>query len=233
MTIYGVIFYVLAAMIVAATVLAVTRRDPIHAVIYLVVSFLGSAMLFYLLGAPFLAAVQVIIYAGAIMVLFLFVVMMLRPNPEGKRAISQWVPAVFLGLVFLVLATLVATMDTAALSPLKTAVAAPTEFGRFIFERYWLAVEIVSLLLFLALVAAIQFGRESRRSGVRGQRSEVGENKEPKAAYGRNPIRVQGSEVNLERGTLNGEQAVTTQKHISANCREVSLKGPKANKERP
>jgi hypothetical protein len=50
----------------------------------------------------------------------------------------------------------------------------------------------------------------------------------PKAAYGRNPIRVQGSEVNAERGTLNGEQAVTTQKHISANCREVTLKGSNA-----
>ena len=68
----------MAAVIVAATGLAITRRHPVHAVVYLILSFLGSAMLFYLLGAPFLAALEVIIYAGAIMVLFLFVIMMLK-----------------------------------------------------------------------------------------------------------------------------------------------------------
>ncbi len=172
MTIYSAMFYLLGAFIVAATALAVTRRDPIHAVIYLVVSFLGSALLFYLLGAPFLAAIQVIIYAGAIMVLFLFVVMMLRPVAGGKRSMSQWMPAVFLGAVFLMVAALVATMDSGASSQLQMAASPPADFGRFIFERYWFAVEIVSLLLFLALIAAIQLGRKGTED--RGQRSDVG-----------------------------------------------------------
>ena len=75
MSLFAVIFYILAAVILAATAMAVTRRDPVHAVVYLVGSFFGSAMLFFLLGAPFLAALEVIIYAGAIMILFLFIIM--------------------------------------------------------------------------------------------------------------------------------------------------------------
>jgi NADH-quinone oxidoreductase subunit J len=172
LTIFGAIFYVLAAFIVAATALAVTRRDPIHAVICLVISFLGSAMLFYLLGAPFLAAIQVIIYAGAIMVLFLFVIMMLSPGPGGKRSVSQWAPAVLLGTAFLLVAGLAATLDSGGSSQLQMATSTPADFGRFIFERYWFAVEIVSLLLFLVLVAAMRLGRgREQRSEFRGQSS--------------------------------------------------------------
>lgn len=165
LTLFGAIFYLLAAFIVAATALAVTRRDPIHAVVYLVISFLGSAVLFYLLGAPFLAAMQVIIYAGAIMVLFLFVVMMLRSGSGGKRAALQWAPAALLGLVFLMMATLMATMDSGASLQLQLAVSTPRDFGKFIFSRYWFAVEIVSLLLFLALLAAIHLGRKGKEDG--------------------------------------------------------------------
>ena len=73
-----IIFYLLAGLIVASTSMAVTRRNMVHAVLYLVLSFFGTAMLFYLLGAPFLAALEIIIYAGAIMVLFLFLIMMIR-----------------------------------------------------------------------------------------------------------------------------------------------------------
>jgi len=160
-TVYGAIFYVLAALIAAATGLAITRRDPVHAVIYLVVSFLGTAMLFYLLGAPFLAGVEVIVYAGAIMVLFLFVIMMLGRGPwRGKGGtVLKWGPAVIPLLLFLTLTALLIVHDPQSSAGLRMAVASPAEFGRFVFERYWLAVEIVSLVLLLALVAAIQLRR--------------------------------------------------------------------------
>jgi len=160
-TVFGAIFYVLAALIVAATGLAITRRDPIHAVIYLVVSFLGTAMLFYLLGAPFLAGVEVIVYAGAIMVLFLFVIMMLGQAPwKGKGGtVLKWGPAVVPVLLFLTLTGLLIIHDPQGSIGLKMAVASPAEFGRFVFERYWLAVEIISLLLLIALIAAIQLRR--------------------------------------------------------------------------
>ena len=68
MTLYAIIFYILAAIVLAATALAVTSRNVMHAIVYVVVSFFAMAPLFYLLGAPFLALLEIIIYAGAIMV---------------------------------------------------------------------------------------------------------------------------------------------------------------------
>jgi len=108
MNLYALIFYVVAGLILVATGLAITRRNPVHAVVYLIISFFGSAMLFYLLGAPFLAALEVIIYAGAIMVLFLFVVMILRVESVmlARFSLRAWMPAVLLGFIFLVLSTL-------------------------------------------------------------------------------------------------------------------------------
>ena len=101
MTIYSIIFYLLAILILVTTGLAITRRDLVHAVVYLIFSFFGSAMLFYLFGAPFLAVLEVIIYAGAIMVLFLFIVIMLKVGNSRDRLfpIGQWLPTVVFGLV--------------------------------------------------------------------------------------------------------------------------------------
>jgi NADH-quinone oxidoreductase subunit J len=182
MTILGVIFYLLSAFVVAATVLAITRRNPVHAVVYLALSFLGTAMLLYLLGAPFLAALEVIIYAGAIMVLFLFVIMMLRAEPDaGPRSfVRRWGPSLLLGLLFLSLTGTLVAVDPESPMRLPAAVVTPADFGRFLFERYWLPVEMISLLLFIALIAAVQIGKgkpevRGQRSEVRGQRSEESE----------------------------------------------------------
>ena len=83
MTLYSILFYLISALIVTATGMAVTRRNMVHAVLYLVLSFFGTAMLFYLLGAPFLAALEIIIYAGAIMILFLFIIMMIKVTEKS------------------------------------------------------------------------------------------------------------------------------------------------------
>lgn len=167
MTLYAIIFYAVAGLILVATIFAITRRNPVHAVVYLVISFFGSAMLFYLLGAPFLAALEVIIYAGAIMVLFLFVVMILRVESVRVAGFSlrAWMPAVLLGFIFLVLSTLLLVEEPGSRTTLQSAMALPREFGRFLFQRYWLAVEIASLLLLIALVAAIQLGRRKGEGG--------------------------------------------------------------------
>lgn len=167
MTLYGFIFYMDAAVILAATGLAITRPNPVHAVIYLIISFLGSAVLFYLLGAPFLAALEVIIYAGAVMVLFLFVIMMLRPlmMPSNEKAeaggsiFRQWGPGILLGLLFFLIAALIFIKDPASRVTLEMMMAMPGQFGRFVFTRYWLSIEIISLLLLLGLLAAIQLGK--------------------------------------------------------------------------
>jgi NADH-quinone oxidoreductase subunit J len=165
-TLYRVIFYVVAAVIVGATALAITRRNPIHAVVYLVISFLGSAVLFFLLGAPFLAAVEIIIYAGAIMVLFLFVVMMFRiqkVEPKGYPW-RQWGPALLCGALFLSVLSLAAFQDPVGRTTLEMTMVSPGDFGRFVFERYWLAIEMISLLLFLGLLAAIHLGKAKRET---------------------------------------------------------------------
>jgi NADH-quinone oxidoreductase subunit J len=165
MTLYGIIFYLLAAVIVVATCLAITRADLIHTVVYLVISFFGSAMLFYLLGAPFLAVLEVIIYAGAIMVLFLFIIMMLKVDKEAEGTFRppQLFPALGLALMYLAVAVLLILNDPASQDALNTAMATPRELGYFVFQRYWLAVEIVSLLLLIALVAVIHLGKAKRQ----------------------------------------------------------------------
>lgn len=180
MTLYSVIFYLVAAVIILATGLAITRANPVHAIIYLIISFFGSATLFYLLGAPFLAAMEVIIYAGAIMVLFLFVVLMIRVGRPEERAYieGRWLPATLLGLIFLAVIVSMAFGDPQNRITLEMAMAMPKEFGRFLFERYWLSVEIVSFLLLIALVAAIQLGRGKGEEGDGGERRVGGSSEE-------------------------------------------------------
>jgi len=169
MTIYSIIFYLLAATILTTTALAITRRDLVHAVIYLIFSFFGSAMLFYLFGAPFLAVLEVIIYAGAIMVLFLFIVIMLKVEKSGSERLfplSQWLPMAVFGLVYIVLGFGLISTDSTIRITLKTARAEPGAFGQYIFQNHWLSIEIVSLLLLVALVGALILGRRSRRSSA-------------------------------------------------------------------
>lgn len=155
-------FYVLAAIILVATALAITRSNLIHAVVYLTISFFGTALLFYQLGAPFLAALEVIIYAGAIMVLFLFIIMMLEVGPARKSAwtyLRQWLPALLMAAVSLAITVALILTGPAREFLLRPAMATPLEFGRFLFQRYWFAVEIASFLLLVALVGALYLGR--------------------------------------------------------------------------
>jgi len=162
MNLYAVIFYLLAFIILASTALAVTRRNLMHAIVYLVLSFFGTALLFYLLGAPFLAVLEVIIYAGAIMVLFLFIVMMLEIKPpETARGayLRQWLPAAVLGVLCLAAACVLILFKSGRGQALPLSAASPLEFGRFLFQKYWFSVEIVSFLLFAALVGALYLGR--------------------------------------------------------------------------
>jgi NADH-quinone oxidoreductase subunit J len=169
MSLYTAIFYLLAIVILTATGLAVTRRQPVHAVLYLIVAFLGTAALFFLLGAPLLAAFVVIVYAGAMMILVLFVIMLFQRSPRELGLLSEWGPATLLGVIFLAVAVSMVFRDPGSGIILQGAVAQPREFGRFLFDRYWLAVEIVSVLLLVALVAIIQL---SKRTEARGDAPE-------------------------------------------------------------
>jgi NADH-quinone oxidoreductase subunit J len=168
MSIYAIMFYVLGAVIVAATALAVTRRNIMHAIVCLALSFIATALLFYLLGAPFLAVLEVVIYAGAIMVLFLFIVMMLEIKPEDRTLMPpwrQWWPVLGLGVICLLVLGVFLALAAGGSGPLPLVTAAPLAFGRFLFQKYWLGVEIASFLLFVALVGALYLGRSDETPG--------------------------------------------------------------------
>ena len=160
MTLYGFFFYLISAVVIGATAIAITRRNLVHAVVYLIVSYFGTAMLLYLFGAPFLAALEVIVYAGAIMVLFLFVVMMIRvePTEEVMFPLSQWLPAAFFGLIYLVTAIVVIFETPGSQASLIAMVATPRQFALYVFEQHWFSIEVISILLLLALIGALHLG---------------------------------------------------------------------------
>jgi NADH-quinone oxidoreductase subunit J len=162
MTLYSVIFYILAMILIASTVLAITRRVLVHSVVYLIVSFLATGLLFYLLGAPFLAALEVIIYAGAIMVLFLFIIMTLvieERGQKGSESFRQWIPAIVLGIISFFVAGVLIFEAPGSRETLHTGTATPAAFGQFIFKNYWFPVEIASFLLLIGLVGTLYLGR--------------------------------------------------------------------------
>ncbi len=154
------IFYILAAVIVIATLFAITERHAVHAIVYLVTSFFALAVVFYLLGAPVVAVFEVIIYAGAVMVLFMFVIMMLdlgHPDRVKSPGIRHWWPALLLGLILLTAIVVLMTVH----APLQSAGVQPDirEFSRTLFQKYGVAIEIISLQLLFALVGALYLGR--------------------------------------------------------------------------
>ena len=162
MNLLPIIFYALAVLILVSTALAITRRNLVYAVIYLVLSFFGTAMLFYLLGAPFLAALEIIIYAGAIMVLFLFIIMMiyLEKKPGAFLPRGQRIPAMMISALFLAAFVVLALSDNGGWKPLGATQALPKAFGIYLFDTHWLSIEIASMLLLVALIAAIVLGQQ-------------------------------------------------------------------------
>lgn len=161
-----ILFYILATTALAATGMCITRRNPVHAVIYLVNALFALALIFYLLGAPLVAAWEVIIYAGAIMVLFLFIIMMLElapvEEPKGPGWL-RWGPVLLLSLVLLCSTVLLMALDPSGSDGLPSYYASPRTFGYALFHKYALAVEVVSFQLLFAAVGAFYVGKSDRR----------------------------------------------------------------------
>ena len=155
------LFYILAAVTVIATLFAITEKHAVHAIVYLVTSFFALAVIFYLLGAPFVAVFEVIIYAGAIMVLFLFVIMMLDlGHPEQVRlpGVRDWWPALVLAGAILA-AVLVLVISRAPVAAPAAGGIDIRAFSRALFREYGIAVELISMQLLFALVGALYLGR--------------------------------------------------------------------------
>jgi NADH-quinone oxidoreductase subunit J len=161
-------FYISAAVAIVATFMVITRRSAIHALLYLIVSLLAVAVVFYALGAPFAAALEVIIYAGAIMVLFVFVVMMLNLGAAAQAVEGRWLgPRVWIGpaiLCAILAAQWVYIISGNDDAPAGGATVGPQQVGAALFGPYLLGVELASTLLLAGLVGAYHLGRRTTTS---------------------------------------------------------------------
>ncbi|MGH9414787.1 MAG: NADH-quinone oxidoreductase subunit J [Terriglobales bacterium] len=169
-----VLFAFAAIIAIIATILAITRLNAVHALLYLVSSLLAVAVAIYALGAPYLAALEVIIYAGAIMVLFVFVTMMLNLGEAAKKQERQWQPGRnWIGPIVLA-ALLFAAFLWTILSGVAPAAAVhhvgPHAVGRSLMSTYIIGVELASVLLMGAVIAAYHIG-----SGVGRRQTEQAE----------------------------------------------------------
>jgi NADH-quinone oxidoreductase subunit J len=159
-------FYVFAAIAVASAVMVITSRNSVHSVLYLILCFFNAAGLFILLGAEFLAMILVVVYVGAVMVLFLFVVMMLDIDfAELRQGMLNYLPVgATIGLILLV--ELILALGTWAVSPeAGRAAAAPippldalsnTEaLGRILYTKYVYFFQAAGMVLLVAMIGAI------------------------------------------------------------------------------
>ena len=173
----SILFYVFSAILLGAAVGVIVSRNPVHSVLFLVLAFFQSAMLWLLVEAEFLAIVLVLVYVGAVMVLFLFVVMMLDINVEVvRKSLTRYAPlgvavAVVMAIEMIQLIWLRSRVDGAV----ETAFAAYPEgysntkaLGAVLYTEHVYAFEIAAVILLLAIVAAITLTMR-RRPGLKVQ----------------------------------------------------------------
>ncbi len=160
------LFYISALVAAFSTFMVITRTNAVHALLYLIVSLLAVALIFFSLGAPFVAALEVIIYAGAIMVLFVFVIMMLNLGKQAARLESQWLsPGIWTGpsVLAAILAVELLYMLMADRARLSAAgLVGPEQVGIALFGPYVLGAELASMLLLAGLIGAYHLGRPHR-----------------------------------------------------------------------
>jgi NADH-quinone oxidoreductase subunit J len=157
------LFYIAATVSVVATIRVITHFHAVHALLYLIVVLLSLAIIFFLLGAPFAAALEIIIYAGAIMVLFVFVIMLLNQGPLTVNQERAWLrPRMWLGPSILALA-LLGVVGFILLSsdepPLESRPVGPKDVSISLYGPYVIALELASMLLLPGLIGAYHLGR--------------------------------------------------------------------------
>jgi len=178
MIISALCFYLFAGVTVASAVMVIAARNPVHSVLFLILAFFNSAGLFLLLGAEFLALILVIVYVGAVAVLFLFVVMMLDINfVELREGFLQYLPiGALIGLILLV--ELILVFGAWALAPdLGQHIAAPiapsvtntAALGQLLYTRYIYVFQASGMILLVAMIGAIVLTLRARE-GVRRQK---------------------------------------------------------------
>jgi NADH-quinone oxidoreductase subunit J len=177
MVLQALAFYVFAAVAVAAGIMVVTARNPVHSVLFLILAFFNAAGLFVLMGAEFLAMILIIVYVGAVAVLFLFVVMMLDIDFVALRqGFVKYLPVggligiVLLVELFIVVGGWVALPETksAITEPMREGVTNTAALGRLLYTKYVYLFQAAGLILFVAMIGAIVLTLR-QREGVKKQ----------------------------------------------------------------
>jgi NADH-quinone oxidoreductase subunit J len=162
----NVFFYIAAFVAILSTILAISGRNAIHSLLFLILSLLSISVIFYLLNAPFIAALEVIIYAGAIMVLFIFVTMMLnigieREAEKGWLKPGMWIlPSVLAAILLIDLLLAMRNFEPAITG--KEAIQ-PKQVGISLFSTYLIAVEIAAILLMAGVIGAYHLGSQKKK----------------------------------------------------------------------
>jgi NADH-quinone oxidoreductase subunit J len=165
LTLTEILFFVLSAITIISGALVIFSRNPVYSVLYLIVTFFAIAGHYILLNAQFLAAVHVIVYAGAIMVLFLFVIMMLNLNETTEPKTAMWskFAAVIAGMTFLpLLVGALKTSDAVVMTqPQNSDIGLVKTLGQVLFTDYLVPFELSSVLFLSAMVGAVLLGKKS------------------------------------------------------------------------
>ncbi len=181
MIVTALFFYLFAGICVASAFMVIASRNPVHSVLYLILAFVNAAGLFVMMGAEFLAMILIVVYVGAVAVLFLFVVMMLDVDfAELKQGALQYLPmGVVIGGIFLAELLLVVGAWTigsgvphAIEAPIPTGVTNTQAIGLVLYTRYVYFFEIAGLVLLVAMVGAIVLTLHHK---VRAKRQNVAE----------------------------------------------------------
>jgi len=181
MIVAALFFYLFAGLCVASACMVIAARNPVHSVLYLILAFVNAAGLFVMMGAEFLAMILIVVYVGAVAVLFLFVVMMLDVDfAELKRGVLQYLPiGMLIGGIFLAELLLVVGVWTigpgipqAITAPIPTTMANTQAIGAVLYTKYVYYFEAAGMILLVAMVGAIVLTIQHR---VRVRRQNISE----------------------------------------------------------
>jgi len=164
------LFYLLSFLGVLCALLVVFSKSPVHSVLYLILTFFAIAGHYVLLNAQFLAVVHIIVYAGAIMVLFLYVIMMLNLNHEDephKSNLLKFAATISAGLLMLVLVASLKGTEQLVGPATATQVGDVRTLGRVLFNEFLLPFEISSILLLAAMVGAVMLGKPEKNQSAK------------------------------------------------------------------
>lgn len=187
MSLVQFVFYVFSALLLGSGVMVITARNPVHGILFLVLGFFASAVLWMLLQAEFLSLVLIFVYVGAVMTLFLFVVMMLNIDLVSTRdGFVRFLPFALLvivllaGLMIIVIGPTHFGLSYATLTPQPANYSNVKQLGGVLYTQYAYAFELAAVILLVAIIAAISLAFHGRKPGTKSQRIAAQIAAEPK-----------------------------------------------------